>query len=223
MKKLFAALLGLSVLGAPAIAEPEVKPYSLDAQGCMKLRECTRDVHRIRDFSQFNYFIADSFPVSNKQEITELIKEIDRAGVEIYIADAKYFTNTTRGLYYTDVNRLFLNDAYVYMPNTFLSVLRHEGWHAAQDCMAGTLDNTFIAIIHQDGVIPNSYQILADARYGLLMPGAVPWEAEAMFAADVEEMTLDAVAACARGRMWETYEPTPMTKTWLIKNGYIKD
>ena len=223
MKKLFAALLGLSVLGAPAIAEPNVEPYSLDAQGCMKLRECTHNVHRIRDLSQYNYFVVDSFPLSYKQEIAELIKEIDRAGVEIYIADARYFTKSTRGLYYTDVNRLFLNDAYVYMPNTFLSVLRHEGWHAAQDCMAGTLDNSFIAIIHQDGVIPDSYHILADARYGMLMPGAVPWEAEAMFAADMEEMTLNAVAACARGKMWETYEPTPMTREWLVKNNYIKD
>jgi hypothetical protein len=29
-----------------------------------------------------------------------------------------------------------------------MSVMRHEGWHAAQDCMAGTIKNSMIAIIH---------------------------------------------------------------------------
>ena len=32
-------------------------------------------------------------------------------------------------------------------PNTLMSVMRLEGWHAAQDCMAGTIENSMIAII----------------------------------------------------------------------------
>ena len=32
-------------------------------------------------------------------------------------------------------------------PGVVMSVMRHEGWHAAQDCIAGTIDNNFIAII----------------------------------------------------------------------------
>ena len=32
-----------------------------------------------------------------------------------------------------------------------------------------------------------------------------------------------ALEACARGKMWEEYDPTPMTREWLKINGYIKD
>ena len=42
-----------------------------------------------------------------------------------------------------------------------MSVMRHEGWHAAQDCMAGTIDNNFIAIIHNQKDVPRMYQAIA--------------------------------------------------------------
>jgi hypothetical protein len=35
-------------------------------------------------------------------------------------------------------------------------------------------------------------------------------------------MTQDALEACATGKMWEIYPPTPMTREWLEENGYIK-
>jgi hypothetical protein len=34
-------------------------------------------------------------------------------------------------------------------------------------------------------------------------------------------MTMNALAACAGGNMWEVYEPTPLTREYLIKEGYI--
>ena len=37
----------------------------------------------------------------------------------------------------------------------------------------------------------------------------------------LKDMTMDALASCARGTMWTDYEPTPMTREWLMKNGYI--
>ena len=221
MKNFIAALLGITLAGVPALAEPNVKPFSLEAQGCMKLRECQRNVHRVTDISHINNHFNDYYPDDVEQELAELIEKLNRSGVEVFIADSTYFPSNTRGLYYTDVNRLFLNKAHVYMPQVMLSVLRHEGWHAAQDCMAGTIDNTFIAVIYGDEIVPDSYQLLADVRYGLLMPKAVPWEMEAMWAADVKEMTLNALYACTTGAMWDLYEPTPMTREWLIKNGYI--
>ena len=36
-------------------------------------------------------------------------------------------------------------------------------------------------------------------------------------------MTLKALKACNTGAMWEVYEPTPLTKEYLIKEGYIKE
>ena len=50
---------------------------------------------------------------------------------------------------------------------------------------------------------------------------AVPWEAEATWAGKTEGMTMKALAACASGKMWEVYEPTPLTKKFLVEEGFI--
>ena len=50
---------------------------------------------------------------------------------------------------------------------------------------------------------------------------AVPWEAEATWAGKTEGMTAAALSACARGIMWEVYEPTPLTRKYLIDKGFI--
>jgi hypothetical protein len=54
-----------------------------------------------------------------------------------------------------------------------------------------------------------------------LQPGAIPWEKEAMWAGKTEHMTMNALNACAAGQMWTEYEPTPLTREYLIKEGYI--
>ena len=105
--------------------------------------------------------------------------------------------------------------------DSFLSTLRHEGWHAAQDCMAGTIDNTFIAIILDPEVVPQEHKMMADVRYRFFQPGAIPWEQEAIYAAVEPGMTADALGACASGAMWTEYEPTPKTREWLETNNYL--
>ena len=47
-------------------------------------------------------------------------------------------------------------------------------------------------------------------------------EAEAD-AGRTEGMTQAALEACAAGKMWEVYEPTPLTRKWLLENNYIKE
>ncbi len=44
---------------------------------------------------------------------------------------------------------------------------------------------------------------------------------EATWAGKTEGMTSDALAACANGNMWEIYPPTPLTREYLVKEGYI--
>ena len=214
-------MLGLSLTG-PAFAQPDVRPHSLDAMGCMKLRECQENVYPIRSYAQLADHFGDHWASDYKDEIENLIISLNKSGVEVYIADHAYFPNMHRGLYYTDVNRMFLNDVYVYDPATFLAVLRHEGWHAAQDCMAGGIDNSFIAVIHDDELVPQKFKMLADLRYGGIMKNVIPWEQEAIWASDIPNMTADALAVCAAGPMWDTYEPTSMTREWLVDNQHIK-
>ena len=103
-------------------------------------------------------------------------------------------------------------------PGTLMMVMRHEGWHAAQDCMAGTIGNSLIAIIKPEDEVPMIWRVLAERTYP---ENAVPWEAEAGWAGRTENMTMEALAACANGNMWEVYEPTPLTREYLVKEGYI--
>ena len=221
MKKFISALLGLSLIGNPVLAQPEVEPNSYDAQGCMKLRECTDDIERITTFSQLSDRYGDTWAADYKEELEQLIKVLNETGVEIYIAPDRYFTRNTRGLYYTDVNRLFLNHIHVQRGTVFLDVFRHEGWHAAQDCMAGTIDNSFIAVIHDSDDVPQRYKLAAEVRYGMLAVKAIPWEQEAIWAGSTPYMTLEALKSCASDApMWWDYEPTPKTAFWLNNEGY---
>ena len=99
-----------------------------------------------------------------------------------------------------------------------MSVMRHEGWHAAQDCMAGSIKNSMIAIIMPEENVPMLWRTLAERTYPA---NAVPWEAEAGWAGREEGMTLKALESCAAGTMWTDYEPTPLTKKWLKEEGFI--
>ena len=99
-----------------------------------------------------------------------------------------------------------------------MSVMRHEGWHAAQDCMAGTIDNSMIAIIKPEEDVPQYWQDLVENTYP---EDSWPWEKEATWAGRTEGMTMRALEACANGKMWEVYEPTPLTREWLELNKYI--
>ena len=200
-------MLGLSLAG-PAFAQPNVRPNSLDATGCMKVGDCTNNVVKIETYDD----VIEHYPFygrDHEEEITSLLAALNASGVEVFIADHSYFPIDNRGLYYTDVNKMFLNDIYVANAKTLLEVMRHEGWHAAQDCMAGDISNTYIAVIHNDNLIPNTHKVMADLRYGRSMPNAIPWEQEAIWSASVPNMTADALNACARGQMWNEYEPTP--------------
>ena len=90
-----------------------------------------------------------------------------------------------------------------------MQLMRHEGWHAAQDCMAGTIKNSMIAIIKPEEEVPMIWRVMAERTYPA---NAVPWEAEAQWAGRTEGMTQNALDACAMGKMWEEFEPTPMTQ-----------
>ena len=113
-----------------------------------------------------------------------------------------------------------MNKTFVRRPHVLMSVVRHEGWHAAQDCMAGTINNNMIAIIKNEEDVPEMWAEMARRAYAL-MPHAIPWEKEATWAGKTAGMTQEALESCARGTMWTDYEPTPLTRQWLKRNGYI--
>ena len=215
-------LAGLVLGSSPALAEEDkiTKGYnSLDAMGCMLLRECkdeVEEVHSLLDISA-EYTNTEEFtPVSH--EFNRLLQTMNVIGIKVYLADQKYFPIMHRGVYHTVSNNVYLNRRYMGSPDVLMQLMRHEGWHAAQDCMAGTIENSLIAIIKPEDEVPMLWRTLAERTYP---ENAVPWEAEAGWAGRTEKMTMDALAACAAGEMWKVYEPTPLTRKWLVENNYL--
>ena len=223
MKKVIMSLLAAASLSVPALADNSKITkgyYTNDSMGCMLLRECTDGVKQITNLLDISsqYPNTASF-TSIATEFNIMLVSLNRVGVKVFLADEKYFPVGHRGVYHTVGNNFFLNKAFMHRPNVLMSVMRHEGWHAAQDCMAGTIDNSLIAIILPEDMVPPFWREMVEKTYP---KHAVPWEAEATWAGKTEGMTADALNACASGRMWIEYEPTPLTRKYLVEEGYIK-
>ena len=218
MKNFFAALVAAVSFGSPVLAEPTKGFYTMDSMGCMILRECTDNVRRITSIKdiQNNYPNSDYSAIA--VEFDSMLVSLDKIGVMVFLADEKYFPVGHRGVYHTVSNNFYLNDAYMRRQGVLMSVIRHEGWHAAQDCMAGSIENSLIAIIKPEEEVPKLWREMVERSYP---KSAVPWEAEATWAGKTEGMTAKALAACATGKMWEVYEPTPLTRKYLVEEGYI--
>lgn len=223
MKKIIMSLLAVASLSAPALAHKDkiTKGYhTMDAMGCMLLRECTdgvEEVTNLLDISSQYPNTASFTPIAN--EFNNMLTSLSRVGVKVFLASEKYFPVFTRGVYHTVGNNFFLNRKYMNKPGVLMSVMRHEGWHVAQDCMAGTIDNSLVAIILPEESVPPLWRHMAERSYP---ESAVPWEAEASWAGKTEGMTMKALQACADGEMWKVYNPTPLTRKYLIDEGYIK-
>ena len=221
-RQLFASLALMSSLAFPLAlkAEPTKGYYTMDALGCMILQECTDGVVQLWGVDQ----VEEMFPNSDwnlvKVEFTRMMNALSQVGVKVYIAPEKYFPVGHRGVYHTVSNNFYLNKRYVHRPSVMMTVMRHEGWHSAQDCMAGSIKNSMIAIIKPEEDVPALWREMVERSYPA---SAVPWEAEATWAGKTEGMTMAALEACAEGEMWKKYPPTPLTKAWLKENGYIVD
>ena len=221
MKKIILSLVAAASVVLPAHSDPlkDKEFNTMHSMGCMLLRECTDNVKRITSIQDIKDRYPDSDYNSVTDEFNDIISAFDKIGVGVFLADSKYFPVGHRGVYHTVSNNFFLNDFHMHNQGILMSVTRHEGWHAAQDCMAGTIDNSLIAIIKPEDEVPMVWRVMAERTYP---EHAVPWEAEAGWAGRTEGMTAMALEACATGAMWEIYEPTPLTREYLEKEGYIK-
>jgi hypothetical protein len=215
MKRFLASIFAAAAIASPVSAEDKVKSWrSFDSVGCMMLRECTEGVKQVRSWADLGpeHEIAAA-------ELDEIIKAMDKVGAAVYLANEKYFALRMRGVYDVRGNNMFLNEFYIDQPTKIIQVIRHEGWHAAQDCMAGTLNNTFTALIHPEEAVPDWIRRGAERTYP---ENVLPFEAEAMWAMYVENKTVEALKVCGSSKkMWEHYAPTPLTGEWLKKKGFM--
>ena len=218
MKKILTSLFIAASLSVPVAAEPIVKDHSFDSLGCMILLECTRGVDRVKPGQDLG-----KAQEAYKDEYLRIISALDKIGVAVYIADERYFPHNTNGIYKPDYNRFFIRRDLLEDNREFIKTLRHEGWHAVQDCMAGGIKDAFIAQVYQDKDIPDYIRDMTARIYGLAGQGAaVAWESDANTAKVRPGDTAKHLELCSIGPLWERVEPTPLTKEWLIGCGFMK-
>ena len=224
MKKLLLGILSAAALFPAPVLSDHYTPYTVSALGCMKLGDCKDGVYKVTEADDLDKFGDLYLSQAERAEAEGLIKVLEDLNVDVYISESQYFPTSMVAVYYTDINTIFLNGDRSRIPTTILESLRHEGWHTVQDCMAGSIENTFMAVIFTDEQIPNKYKMLAQYRYGRspMTARAVPWEKGAIYAGATPNLTLDTLKTCKEGPLWESIKPTPLTMKWLTKEGYIK-
>jgi hypothetical protein len=214
MKRLLLSALAAATFCIPAAAEQKINWRSFDSLGCLMLRECTEGVLKVRSWED----LGPEYEGFG-EELDSIISSLNAVGASLYLAESKHFAFNMRGVYDVRRNNIFLNDYYLDQPTRLVQVIRHEGWHAAQDCMAGTMDNTFTALIHAEEAVPDWIRRGAERTYP---KNVLPFEAEAMWAMYSETKTKDALGVCASDKnMWDVYEPTPLTREWLMEEGFM--
>ena len=168
------------------------KFHTLD---CMASRRCKDGIKSINDISD----ITSSYPDSDfdiiADEFNRMLATLKRIGIKVFLGDEKYFPEIYRGVYSTSRNTFYLNEGYMNSPKSLIRTMRHEGWHAAQDCKAG-IDNMRLELIVSEHLVPKSYRNLVEEIYHD-EPDQIPFESEAYFAAYRKDLTQLALDVCA--------------------------
>ena len=197
MRKFILSLIAVTSIIAPVNSESFNKIINdkSDTLNCMASRRCRDGVKSINDISD----IASSYPDSDfdiiADEFNRMLVTLKRIGIKVFLGDEKYFPEIYRGVYSTSRNTFYLNKGYMDTPKSLIRTMRHEGWHAAQDCKAG-IDNMRLELIVSEHLVPKSYRNLVEKIYHD-EPDQIPFESEAYFAAYKKDLTQLALDVCA--------------------------
>ena len=118
LKQAIAAGLALGMAHGALANEDKITKgfYSMDAMGCMLLKECTNGVERINS----SIDLMNAYPDANwdyvKDEFDQIMIAFKKIGVHVHLADEKYFPHSHRGVYHTVSNHFYLNKRYMYQP-----------------------------------------------------------------------------------------------------------
>ena len=195
MKKLMLMIASL-MIASPINAESfnEIVNSQSYTLKCMASRRCKDGVKQIYNISD----IASSYPDSNfdivADEFNRMLTSLKGIGVEVFLGDERYFPPLFRGVYSTRKNNIYLNEKYMSNPARFITTMRHEGWHVAQDCKAG-IKNKKMDILISEKYIPKPYHKSVEKIYAD-RPHEIWYEKGAYWAAHVLGMTEAALESC---------------------------
>ena len=99
--------------------------YTMDAMGCMLLKDCTDGVERINSSLDLERAYPDADWDLVEDEFDRIMIAFKKIGVHVHLADEKYFPPGHRGVYHTVSNHFYLNKSFMHRPHVLMSVVRH--------------------------------------------------------------------------------------------------
>ena len=173
IKNLIIGLIVVLIIFTPVNAFHKGKLSCLYSRWCRNNVELIKNINHVeKQFSNDNYDnIANEF--------NELVDNLKRFRVKVYLADKKYFPEKIIGIYNTRNNNIYLNKKYMHNEVQLIRTLRHEAWHVAQDCKTGIRSGGLGMILHQ--------------KY---MPESVDYERGAIIASRNKGMAEAALESC---------------------------
>ena len=121
MKKIIAGLVAAAAVALPALSDPlKVNEFkTMHSMGCMLLQECTDNVKQVFSIND----ISSEYPDGNydivADEFNAMLVALNQVGVNVFLADEKYFPVGHRGVYHTVGNNFFLNETLTGCPFFF--------------------------------------------------------------------------------------------------------
>tara|TARA_Y100000114_G_scaffold42089_1_gene37485 strand:+ start:248 stop:811 length:564 start_codon:yes stop_codon:yes gene_type:complete len=146
---------------------------------CLYSRWCRNNVELIKNIN----YVQEQFPNDNynniAKEFNDLVDNLRRFRVKVFLADKKYFPKKYIGIYNNRNNNIYLNKKYMHNEIQLIRTLRHEAWHVAQDC--------------KTGLRSGSLGIILDQKY---TPEVVDYERGAIIASRNKGMSKAALESC---------------------------
>ena len=131
-------------------------------------------------------------------ELARFFKAADKLGIKLYITKAKHFGDNNQGVYNVVYNNIYLNEDIIKHPLGTVRVLRHEIWHAVQDCAAGGLSNTSSKSIFSTDELPEGVKKTANDLYKHTSDKTKEEEAGAIYVSTKRYKSVESLEECAR-------------------------
>ena len=101
--------------GVAVNAEPTKGYFTMDSMGCMLLKECTKDIERINSSIDLEHAFPQSDWNAVKDEFDYIMIAFKNIGVQVHLADERYFPVGHRGVYHTVSNHFYLSTRDMYI------------------------------------------------------------------------------------------------------------
>ncbi len=185
MRSLLILLISIGLIGVPVYSQSRDKD-------CVMHMECKRGNKIVQSWKDLGRDYRRW-----RNELTRFFTAADKLGIKLYISKAKHFGKDNQGSYNVVYNNIYLNEDIIKHPQGTVGVIRHEIWHAVQDCAAGGLSNTFSKSIFSPDELPLWVKTTANDLYKHTSDKTKEEEAEAIYISTQRYDAVESLEECA--------------------------